>query len=201
VYALFTSSSLLLVMLIETLLIYRRADQHQNLLISELDHRVKNVLAQVGALISSTGQGSRSTNDFIRSLRERIQSMACAHTLLSESRWRGVALDDLIRTEVAPYSTGSNVRINAPNVTLTPAQAQGLAKVLHEMVTNAAKYGSLSIPGGEGSVSWEREPNGQTAALILEWRELRGPPVASEIQSGYGTDLTQSHSSRTRWQG
>jgi len=191
-YALFTGSSLLVVMLVETLLVYRRSDQHQKLLIAELDHRVKNVLAQVDGVISSTDQGSCSTSDFIRSLRERIQAMASAHTLLSESRWRGVALDDLIRAEVAPYSTGSNVRISGPNVTLTPAEAQGLAKVLHEMVTNAAKYGSLSIPGGEVSVSWGRKPNGQTATFILEWRELRGPPVASEIQSGYGTDLIRN---------
>jgi two-component sensor histidine kinase len=192
VYALFTGSSLLLVMLIETLLVYRRSDRHQKLLIAELDHRVKNVLAQVDGVISATDQGSRSTSDFIRSLRERIQSMASAHTLLSESRWRGVALDGLIRTEVAPYSTSSNVRISGPSVTLTPAEAQGLAKVLHEMVTNAAKYGSLSIPGGEVSVSWDRKPNGQTATLILEWRELGGPPVAAKIQSGYGTDLIRN---------
>jgi two-component sensor histidine kinase len=192
VFALFTGSSLLLVMLIETLLVYRRSDQHQKLLIAELDHRVKNVLAQVDGVISSTDQGSRSTSDFIRSLRERIQSMASAHALLSESRWRGVALDDLIRTEVAPYSTGSNVRISGPSVTLTPVEAQGLAKVLHEMVTNAAKYGSLSIPGGEVSVSWDRKPNGQAATLILEWRELKGPPVAAKIQSGYGTELIRN---------
>jgi two-component sensor histidine kinase len=187
VYALFTGSSLLLVMLIETLRVYRRSDQHQRLLIAELDHRVKNVLAQVDGVITSMGQGS-STNDFIRSLRQRIQSMARAHSLLSESRWRGVALDDLVGTEVAPYSTGSNVSISGPNVTLTPAEAQALAKVLHEMATNAAKYGSLSIPGGEVSVSWD-QPNGQAATLVLEWRELRGPRVASKIQSGYGTDL------------
>jgi len=188
-YALFAGSSLLIVLLTETLRLHRRYEQHQRQLIAELDHRVKNVLAQVDGVISSTGQGGRSTSDFIRSLRERIQSMAGAHTLLSESRWRGVGLDDLVRTEVAPYSTGSNVRINGTNVTLTPAETQGLAKVLHELTTNAAKYGALSTPGGQVSVSWDRRPNGRTANLILEWREAGGPSVASKVRSSYGTDL------------
>lgn len=192
VYALFAGSSLLVVLLMETMLLHRRYEQHQRQLIAELDHRVKNVLAQVDGIIGSTCQRSRSTNDFIRSLRERIQSMAGAHTLLSESRWRGVGLDDLVRVEVAPYSTGSNVRISGTNLTLTPAAAQAVAKVLHEMVTNAAKYGSLSIPGGEVSVNWDRMSNGQTTILILEWRELGGPPVASKTQSSYGTDLIRN---------
>jgi len=190
-YALFAGSSLLVVLLMETLLLHRRYEQHQRQLIAELDHRVKNVLAQVDGVISSTHQGSRSTNDFIRSLRERIQSMAGAHTLLSEGRWRGVGLDDLVRTEVAPHSTGSNVRISGTNVILTPDQAQGLAKVLHELVTNAAKYGALSISEGQVSVSWTHKPNGMAATLILEWRETGGPPVPSKIQSSYGTELVR----------
>ena len=191
-YALFAGSSLLVVMLMETLLLHRRYELHQRRLIAELDHRVKNVVAQVDGVITSTNQGSCPNNDFIRSVRGRIQSMAAAHTLLSESRWRGVGLDDLVRTEVAPYSTGSNVRMSGENITLTPAEAQGLAKVLHELATNAAKYGALSIPGGEVSVNWDRKPNGKAPTLILEWREAAGPPVASKVQSSYGTDLIRN---------
>jgi two-component sensor histidine kinase len=191
-YALFAGSSLLVVLLTETLLLHRRYEQHQRQLIAELDHRVKNVLAQVDGVITSTNQGGRSISDFIRSLRGRIQSMAAAHTLLSESRWQGVGLDDLVRTEVAPYSTGSNFRMSGTNLTLTPAEAQGLAKVLHEMATNAAKYGALSIPGGQVSVSWTHKPNGTAATLILEWVETGGPPVASKSQSSYGTDLIRN---------
>jgi two-component sensor histidine kinase len=191
-YALFAGSSLLVVMLMETLLLHRRYELHQRRLIAELDHRVKNVLAQVDGVITSTNQGSAPNSDFIRSVRGRIQSMAAAHTLLSESRWRGVGLDDLVRTEVAPYSTGSNVRMSGENITLTPAEAQGLAKVLHELATNAAKYGALSVPGGEVSVNWDRKPNGKAPTLILEWREAAGPPVASKVQSSYGTDLIRN---------
>ena len=118
--------------------------------------------------------------------------MAAAHTLLSECSWHSVALDNLVLTELAPYATDTNVKITGTDVMLSSAETQALAKVLHELATNAAKYGALSIPRGEVSVSWDRMPNGQKATLILEWRELGGPPVASKIQSSYGTDLIRN---------
>jgi two-component sensor histidine kinase len=199
VYALFAGSSLLFVLLTETLLLYtrlanavvllRRSEEHQRRLIAELDHRVKNVLAQVAAVAASTSEGSGSIEDFIRSLGGRLQSMAAAHTLLSERSWQSVSLDALVRAELAPYTTGRNVKISGTDVMLASAETQALARVLHELATNAAKYGALSIPGGQLSVNWDPEPNGQAATLILEWRELGGPPVASAIQSSYGTSL------------
>jgi two-component sensor histidine kinase len=192
VYALFAGSSLLVVLLTETLLLHRRYEQHQRQLIAELDHRVKNVLAQVDAAITSTSEGNRSIKDFTRSVRGRIHSMAAAHTLLSESSWHSVYLDNLVLAELAPYATDTNVKITGTDVMLSSAETQALAKVLHELATNAAKYGALSIPCGEVSVSWDRKPNGQSALLILEWRELGGPPVASKNQSSYGTDLIRN---------
>jgi len=192
VYALFAGSSLLVVLLTETLLLHRRYEQHQRELIAELDHRVKNVLAQVDGVVTSTDKGSRSIRDFIRSLRGRIQSMATAHTLLSESSWHGASLDTLVLTELAPYATDTNIKITGTDVMLSSAETQALGKVLHELATNAAKYGALSIPGGEVSVSWDRKPNGQKPTLILKWRELGGPPLASKIQSSYGTDLIRN---------
>jgi two-component sensor histidine kinase len=191
-YALFAGSSLLVVLLAETLLLHRRYEHHQRLLIAELDHRVKNILAQVAAVATSTREGSGSIDDFVRSLGGRLQSAAAAHTLLSESRWKSVSLDALVRTELAPYTTKMNIKIIGTHVLLGSAETQALAKVLHELATNAAKYGALSVPGGEVSVSWDRKPNGQKATLILEWRELEGPPVASEIQFSYGTDLIRN---------
>jgi two-component sensor histidine kinase len=199
VYALLAGSSLLVVLLAETLLLYtrlanavvllRKSEQQQRRLIAELDHRVKNTLAQVAAVATSTRQGSRSIDDFVRSLGGRIQSVAAAHTLLSERRWQAVSLDALVHAELAPYTTGRNVNISGTDVMLSAAETQALAKVLHELATNAAKYGALSIPGGRVSVSWEREPNGGAANLILEWRELGGPGVVSKLQSSYGTSL------------
>ena len=199
VYALIAGSSLLFVLLAETLRLYtrlanavvllRRSEEHQRLLIAELDHRVKNILAQVDGVTTSSLQGSRSINDFVQSLRGRIQSMAAAHTLLSKSAWQGVSLDALVRTELAPFTTGTNVRMSGTDVMLTSAETQALAMVLHELATNAAKYGALSISDGQVSVSWDRKPNGQAATLVLEWREHGGPPAALEVQSSYGTDL------------
>ncbi len=202
VYGLLAGSSLLFVLLTETLLLYtrlasvvallRRSEQHQQLLIAELDHRVKNTLAQVDAIATFTCHGSRSIEDFVGLLRGRIQSMAAAHNLLSESSWQGVQLGALVRTVLAPYTTSTNVTINGADVLLNPTEAQALAKVLHELTTNAAKYGALSVPGGQVSIGWGRKPNERAATLVLKWREVGGPPVASKVQSSYGTGLIRN---------
>jgi PAS domain S-box-containing protein len=167
----------------------KRAEERQRLLIAELDHRVKNILAQVAAVARSTSRGSRSIEEFLGSLDGRIQSMAIAHTLLSAAGWQSVCLRTLVRHEFAPYATGTNVTISGPDVVLGSAETQAMARVLHELATNAAKYGALSIPGGQVSVSWDLKPNGAAPNLTLLWRELAGPPVASEHPSGYGTNL------------
>ena len=168
----------------------KRAEERQRVLMQELDHRVKNALARVAVLAMSTRQSTGTLDEFIRSLDGRIQSMAAAHALLSQSRWHGVGLASLVHTQLAPYATDANIRISGIDVTLTAAETQAMAMVLHELVTNAAKYGALSIPAGRVSVNWDRRLNGDaTATLMLEWRELDGPPVAAEVQSGYGTSL------------
>jgi two-component sensor histidine kinase len=195
VYSVVVTNVVLIALLTETLRLYsllKRSEQYQRLLIAELDHRVKNVLAQVAGVASSTREGSRSLDSFLLSLGGRIQSMAAVHTLLSETSWQSVGLDALVRRELAPYTTGTNVKISGTDVMLAASETQALAKVLHELATNAAKYGALSIPRGEVSVSWDRKPNGQEATLILEWRELAGPPVASKVPSSYGTDLIRN---------
>jgi PAS domain S-box-containing protein len=167
----------------------KRAEVREKMLTAELDHRVKNILAQVAAIANSTGEGSRSVDEFRRSLDGRIQSLAAAHMLLAQSNWHGVGIDALVRSQLAPYASDTNITIRGTGVILAVAETQVLTSVLHELATNAAKYGALSIPGGQVSVSWDRKPNGQAATLILEWRETGGPPVASRVQSGYGTDL------------
>jgi two-component sensor histidine kinase len=188
IYGLLAGSALLFALLTETLLLYRRSDQAQKLLIAELDHRVKNILAQVAVVAGSTRRGSRSIDEFLRSLDGRIQSMAAAHTLLSESHWGSVGLDALVRSQLAPYA-GPNVRISGTNVMLAAAETQAMTRVLHELATNAAKYGALSIWGGQVSVDWELKPNGTATNLTLVWRERGGPPVAAEHPAGYGTNL------------
>jgi PAS domain S-box-containing protein len=170
----------------------KRTEGHQALLVAELDHRVKNILAQVAVVASSTRQGSRSIDEFLRSLDGRIQSMAAAHSLLSKSGWQSAGLNTLVRNQLAPYATGANVTISGTDIALPPAKIQAVARVLHELATNAAKYGALSIPGGQVSVSWDCKPDGKATKLTLIWREFSGPPVAPEIQSSYGIDLIRN---------
>jgi PAS domain S-box-containing protein len=168
----------------------KRAEERQKLLIAELDHRVKNVLARVAAVTESTRYDSGSTDEFVRALEGRIQSMAAAHGLLSQNGWQGVSLGVLVRNQLAPYATDGNVTISGADVVLTAAATQAIAMVLHELVTNAAKYGALSLPGGRVSISWERNSNDAKRSLLrIDWHELGGPPISGAIQSGYGTSL------------
>ena len=168
----------------------KHAQTRQDLLIAELDHRVKNVLARVAVVARRTREGSSSMAEFVRALDGRIHSMAAAHSLLSQSRWQGVGLADLARDQLAPYATDANAKIDGPNIVLTAAATQSLAMVLHELVTNAAKYGALSAPDGQVSVSWERfSGEGEPPKLIMIWRETGGPLAAAPLESGFGTNL------------
>jgi two-component sensor histidine kinase len=170
----------------------KRAEEHQELLIAELDHRVKNVLAEVAAVVTSTRQASRSIDDFVRSLNGRLQSMASAHTLLSKSGWQSVGLEALVRNQLAPYATGANITMSGPDVLLASAETQAVARVLHELATNAAKYGALSVPEGRVSLNWHRQRTGNATNLIVFWRELGGPPVPANVQPNYGTNLIRN---------
>jgi PAS domain S-box-containing protein len=168
----------------------KHAEERQAILVAELDHRVRNVLARVAAVAMSTGQRNSSADEFVRTLNGRIQALAAAHSVLSQSCWHGGGLMHLVRRQLAPYTTDANTTISGPDVVLTAEATQALAMVLHELVTNAAKHGALSRPHGRISVHWDRHSNGDAgASLTIEWREVGGPPIVAPIQSGYGTNL------------
>jgi PAS domain S-box-containing protein len=168
----------------------KRATEHQGMLVAELDHRVKNVLARVAVVAMFTREGSSSMDEYVQALNRRIQSMADAHGLLSQSRWRGVGLIDLVHSQLAPYATEANTTMGGPDITLNSAATQAVAMVLQELVTNAVKYGALSTPEGRVSVSWDRHANGKGGqGLMMTWRESGGPPVVTPSHSGYGTSL------------
>jgi two-component sensor histidine kinase len=166
----------------------RSADQ-QSLLIAALDHHVKYLLARVAVVAKDMRPGSGSLDEYIRALDARIQSMADAHALLSQNRWDGVDLAELVRRQLAPAATDANATIGGPNVTLTVAATQTLAIVLHELVTNAAKYGALSTPHGRVEVNWNRGPGEDAANLSLVWREIGGPAVAASPDCKYGVSI------------
>jgi two-component sensor histidine kinase/PAS domain-containing protein len=168
-----------------------RSDERQRLLMSELDHRVKNVLARVAAVAKSTNQGEPS--EFAQALERRLQSMADAHALLSQRRWQGVSLAELVRGQLAPYTTKENAVMSGPDITLPAAATQGVAMVLQELVTNALKYGSLSTPRGQISVRWERRQCADSSErLVIAWRETGGPSTKVPGHFSYGTRLIRN---------
>ena len=170
----------------------KQAEKHQDLLIAELDHRVKNVLARVAAVATNTRQRCGTMDESVSALHGRIQSMAAAHALLSQSRWSRVGLTDLIRHQLAPYTTDANTTIGGPEIMLTSAQTQAVAMVIHELVTSAAKHGALSNPNGRVSVSWNRIGADAAATLTITWRELGGPSIKAPGKSGYGSSLIRN---------
>jgi PAS domain S-box-containing protein len=168
----------------------KRAEDHQSRLMAELDHRVKNVLARLSAVAMFTREGNSTIDEYLQSLDGRIRCLADAHVLLSNSRWKGVGLADLVRHQLAPYMGTSNTTIGGPDVTLTSSATEALAMVLFELVTNAAKYGAFSTPHGQVCVTWHGIASGRSLeSIAIEWRESGGPPVAAPARSGYGISL------------
>jgi two-component sensor histidine kinase/integral membrane sensor domain MASE1 len=162
----------------------REALAHQQALNAELDHRVKNVLATVCSIISQTQQGSTSHADFLARLDSRIMSLARTHELLSNNTWRGVELAKIVERELAPHSP-NRCDVGGPRVTLKAEAAQALGMVLHELSTNAAKYGAFTKDIGRLSLRWWR----QDGRLAIVWQERDGPPVVPPTHLGYGTSL------------
>jgi PAS domain S-box-containing protein len=167
----------------------KQSEKRQDLLSAELDHRVKNVLARVAAVVRHTQRHCGTTDEFVKAIEGRIQSIAAAHALLSQSRWSGVGLADLVRHQLAPYTTDANTAIGGPDVMLTSAQTQAVAMVIHELATNAAKHGALSGTDGKVSASWDCTGADRAAILTITWRELGGSPITAPLRFGYGLAL------------
>ena len=164
----------------------KRVEEQQRALLAELDHRVKNVLSTVVAIIAQTQGIHGSLPDFAAALESRTKALARTHELLSQNRWVGVSLRDIVRRELAPYDVG-NVVFDGPHVMLTAEAAQAMAMVLHELTTNAAKHGALSNQGGRVRIRWWW--NGSSGSLAIEWQEMGGPPVPAQRQLSYGTSV------------
>jgi len=170
----------------------KRVEEEQGKLLAELDHRVKNVLATVQAVATHTLHSTSSMEHFVAALDGRIRSMGSTHELLSHRRWLGIPLAELVERELAPYATGSNTEIAGPEVMLSAEAAQTVGMVLHELVTNAAKYGALSVPSGQVSIRWRLSLNSSARKrLILKWQEIGGPMVDPLSKSGYGINVVR----------
>jgi PAS domain S-box-containing protein len=171
----------------------KQAEQTQRLLLGELNHRVKNTLATVQSIASQTLRRSKNPAEFVASFLGRLQSLANAHTLLTQSNWQGAELGTLIRSQIIADSPSEDrITCSGPEVVLPPQLALHLALVLHELGTNARKYGALSSARGRVTVAWSITPT-PAPALHLRWNETGGPPVyvSSPMQTGFGTLLIE----------
>jgi PAS domain S-box-containing protein len=169
------------------------AEERQMLMVRELDHRVKNNLFAVMALAEQTAATAKSLADFMPAFTGRIRSMAVAHEALAHANWQGAELGDMVERLLEPYRLDNPgvVELSRPSepVLLPPAIAPALCMMIHELATNAAKYGALSDPGGRVTLGW-RPRDGR---LRLEWRERGGPPVQEPASGGrgFGTELIE----------
>lgn len=175
----------------------KSADSHQQLLMAELDHRVKNILANVAAIARLSSSNATSINTFASALDGRIHAMSAAHDLLRQSSWTGVDLHKLVAGALEPFRsrTDNDIAIEGDRVRLTSKFAQSMALVLHELVTNAVKHGALSASGGKVSVVWSRIATDDGEKIRFAWKERGGPPCAKPIRKGFGLTVIRSASS------
>ena len=160
------------------------------MLLSELTHRVKNTLAIVQSIAHQTMNASKSREEFVKSLDGRLAALANAHTLLVESEWQGAELGALARNQFAAYMSGDldRLRIKGDPILLPADLATPFGLVLHELATNATKYGALSNDEGTVDLSWHLK-SGNPPILTVIWRERGGPPVKDPGPPGFGTVL------------
>ena len=170
-----------------------QAEQHQRLLVDELNHRVKNMLAVVISLATQTLKRAGTLEAFSGVFMGRVHALTAAYSLLSQENWSSVLLQEVVAEELRPFmgSDRANIRIEGPAVPLEPRGALALGMAIHELATNAVKYGALSVPEGDVAVTWAVEGAGDGRTLVLDWSEQNGPPVAPPNKRGFGTVLIE----------
>jgi PAS domain S-box-containing protein len=166
----------------------KEAEERQDLLAREVDHRARNALAVVQSIVRLTR--ANNVEGYVAAVEGRIKALARAHALLSDARWHSADLGALVAEELAPYRAGEidKVQVTGPNVSLPPHMAQGLALALHELATNAAKHGALSSLLGKLNLSWQLRPD----FLVLQWIETGGPRVAPPSARSFGLKVIRT---------
>ena len=162
----------------------------RNSLTRELNHRVKNTLANVLSIVSLTRRRATSLDAFATSLDGRIRALSATHDLLTQSEWGTTPVKSVVEVEMAPYALGrdSTVEMDGPDVELAPNDALSLGLAIHELATNAAKFGALSVPGGKVTVDWDLVSD---SLVRVRWKESGGPPVSETRPRGFGTELIE----------
>ncbi|WP_181708387.1 HWE histidine kinase domain-containing protein [Chthonobacter rhizosphaerae] len=171
-----------------------KARAHQDLLMAELDHRVKNTLATIQALARQSSRGATDLEEYVRQFEMRLRSMALTHSLLTKNRWLGADLRQLLKEELAAYGDESSgrYRLDGANLALRPKATISLGLAVHELATNAAKYGAFSLPDGHVSVRWSIDGGPAEPMLTITWTETGGPTVGERPKRrGFGMTLIE----------
>jgi two-component sensor histidine kinase len=166
----------------------QKAHEEQiHLLMSEINHRAKNMLSLVQVIARQTA--ARDHEDFIERFTERIQALAANQDLLVQNEWQGVDVKDLVRAQLAHFAdlVGSRITMQGPAVRLNAAAAQAIGLALHELATNAGKYGALSVDAGRVDVGWRLDGN----IFAMSWTERNGPPVSQPERRGFGSTVVE----------
>jgi two-component system CheB/CheR fusion protein len=170
-----------------------QAELHQRLLVDELNHRVKNMLTVVDSLAAQTLRRSQTLEEFSAAFTGRVRALTASYSLLSNQNWSKVSLREMLGEEIKPFAAQdfSNIVLEGPDVRLGPAGALAMGMAIHELATNAVKYGSLSTPEGMVNIAWRFEQGHGGPELILDWTEVNGPPVQPPTRRGFGTTLIE----------
>jgi PAS domain S-box-containing protein len=163
-------------------------EDHAQFLMRELSHRSKNILSVVLAIAGRTVRNATGLKDFEKTFSDRLRALAASNDLLTEANWSGAWLDELVRRQLAPFVEipGSRIAIGGPPVALTADATQAIGLALHELTTNAVKYGALSSPVGQINIAWRIQRDGDAPSLRLGWVETGGPPTAEPRKKGFG---------------
>ncbi len=166
-------------------------DERRKLLIRELHHRIKNNLAIVQALVSQSLKGLAGGEEAVAKLIGRLRALADAHEAVARDDWQSASLTSVVEQALAPFrgEGRDHIAIEGPDLTIAARPAVALALGLHELATNASKYGALAVDGGRASLTWRVDPLRQT--LVMLWQEQGGPPVRAPAQKGFGSRLIE----------
>jgi len=171
----------------------REAEERQKLLLDELNHRVKNTLTAVQSLARQSARGAPDVDSFMERFEARLLTLSRAHTLLANDVWQGAGLTEIVSESLAAFvEDESRVSISGPPVRLAPTAAVTLGMAVHELITNAVRYGALSAPEGKVDIQWKLDlEGGSEPALEFIWRERAGPKVTNVGPRGFGSRLIE----------
>ena len=176
----------------------KEGEAHLRLLLRELTHRSKNLLAVIQAMARQTARHAGSTEGFLNQFGARLQALSSSHDLLVRESWHGASLRELIRSQLRDYfdASGERVTLDGVDIALKPEAAQNLGLALHELAANAARFGALSAPEGPLSITWRRRPADAGEALEIDWCERGGPRVKPRRKKGFGSMVIEGNLSR-----